>query len=61
MLRRAQQFVRRASGRLLKAAIIAAERRDVYSYAAALIISANSEMLSISLFAEEEIMAVRFL
>jgi len=33
--------------------IIAAERRDVYSYAIAFIISAKSEMLSISLFAEE--------
>jgi hypothetical protein len=33
--------------------IIAAERRDVYSQAIALILSAKSEMLSISLFAEE--------
>jgi len=41
--------------------LIAAERRNVYSYAIASIVSANSEMLSISLFAEEKLKAVRFL
>ena len=33
--------------------IIAAERRDIYSYESPLFMSAKSEMLSISLFAEE--------
>jgi hypothetical protein len=33
--------------------IIAAERRDVYSHESPLMISAKSEMLGISLFAEE--------